>query len=77
MLHCLQVAVGGAFKAFDSDGNLTNESHQHMMNDLCREAWELTTGLANRTATCAIARAQREAKATGEYGFIVFPGTTE
>ena len=73
----MQVAVGGAFKAFDSDGNLANESHQHMMNDLCREAWELTTGLANRTATCAIARAQREAKATGEYGFIVFPGTTE
>ena len=68
-----QVAVGGSFSAFDEAGNLTNPQHQKMVEATCLSLWEMAAALANRSATCAVAKAQREAIAAGEYGNIIIP----
>ena len=69
-----QVAIGGAFKAFDEDGNLANEQQQAMLDGMTSSLFDVTAALANRDATCAIARAQRR---VGDFGYLALPDNLE
>ena len=63
------VAIGGAFKAFDSEGNLVDEKQKAMLQGAVEALFYLARDQANREATCDMVKKVM----AGEYGSISLP----
>jgi len=49
-----QVAIGGALKAFDAQGNLVNDNQVAMLNSAVDKFFRMSRSLANEEVTCQI-----------------------
>ena len=63
------IAIGGAFKAFDSEGNLVDEKQKAMLQGALEALFYLARDQANRDATCAMVKKV----IAGEYGSVSLP----
>jgi len=66
-----QVAVGGAFKAFSEDGELTNEMQNNMLSACVHQVVETSRMWANQEAHCELVRKMREQEKCAELGKVI------
>lgn len=64
-------AVGGAFKAFDEEGNLTDERQKRMVEAAMTSLFHTARDAANREAACQLIK--EHLTGVGEYGEISVP----
>eukprot|EP00563_Minutocellus_polymorphus_P021076 CAMPEP_0197716926 /NCGR_PEP_ID=MMETSP1434-20131217/1656_1 /TAXON_ID=265543 /ORGANISM="Minutocellus polymorphus, Strain CCMP3303" /LENGTH=224 /DNA_ID=CAMNT_0043301383 /DNA_START=34 /DNA_END=708 /DNA_ORIENTATION=+ len=64
-------AVGGAFKAFDEDGNLADERQKQMVEAAMTTLFHTARDVANREAACQLIK--KHLAGVGQYGEISVP----
>eukprot|EP00298_Acanthocystis_sp_HF-20_P006804 c16557_g1_i1.p1 GENE.c16557_g1_i1~~c16557_g1_i1.p1 ORF type:complete len:244 (+),score=111.30 c16557_g1_i1:45-734(+) len=65
-----QAAIGGAFSAFNKEGQLSDAKQVEMVSRVAIALVEQSRLTANSSAMCEIARKIKEGKSAGEYGSV-------